>query len=286
MSSPDVPLNNSYDVTERSAHGLLENSAWGAPEPEGSVNAPSKGSEGEIYEGDISFHAPKTGFMNPMCSEALPFVSLAFRLRSHSWHTNVERLHAFVASQVACTLEDIQQYDYEPEQLTAFSYSLCLLLDEAVMSTPWGKRSHWSHNPLLSEFHQDTQGGEKIFKLLARLKQEPKRFQDSLEFIYICLCMGLRGKYALEAKGDEHLQRLTEELNVIISELRGPPPDLFPDTLHNVMSGKPRSRRIWPWWSPLLISAGLIAGLYGYYSYQLHLITIEVLHAFNALSFQ
>ncbi|WDY56611.1 type IVB secretion system protein IcmH/DotU [Pseudomonas sp. PSKL.D1] len=76
--------------------------------------------------------------------------------------------------------------------------------------------------------HGLPENGEKIFKLLTRLEQEPKRFQDSLEFIYICLCMGLRGKYALKAKGDEHLQAMTEELSVIISELRGPPPRPVP----------------------------------------------------------
>lgn len=77
------------------------------------------------------------------------------------------------------------------------SYGLCLFIDEAVMDRPWGKTSCWSQEPLLSIFHDETWGGEKVFTVLSRLMQEPKRYKDVLEFMYFALCLGLKGKYAI-----------------------------------------------------------------------------------------
>ncbi|MFJ2983188.1 MULTISPECIES: DotU family type IV/VI secretion system protein [unclassified Pseudomonas] len=54
------------------------------------------------------------------------------------------------------------------------------------------------------------------------MMQEPKRFKDVLEFMYYCVCLGLKGKYAIEPRGEESLQCLIMDLYAIIRELRGP----------------------------------------------------------------
>lgn len=234
------------------------------------------------YVPDPDFQV-RGAFENQMIDAVMPLFGLVIRLRKQENHRDIPFLYNAVYNQVNAILEEMRQYDYEPAQLQAHSYALCLYLDEAVMSTPWGKSSLWSQKPLLSVFHHETWGGEKIFTVLERLMQEPKRYQDPLEFIYMCLCLGLRGKYGIDPKGDEALQALILKLRDIIRELRGPLPGLFIDTQANVAPQDFRMRREWPWWSPLLASAIALAGLYGYYSYRLHLITSEVIESLNAI---
>lgn len=49
-------------------------------------------------------------------------------------------------------------------------------------------------------FHNEAWGGEKVFILLERLMREPKRYQDLLEFLYICFSLGFRGRYKVAAQ--------------------------------------------------------------------------------------
>ncbi|WP_312154360.1 type IVB secretion system protein IcmH/DotU [Pseudomonas sp.] len=235
-----------------------------------------------LYAADPQFQL-RGAFSNQMIDAAMPLFGLAMRLQTLDGHSDIAQLYKQVHNQINQILEEMRQHAYEPTQLLAYSYSLCLYLDETVMRTDWGKNSSWSQQPLLSDFHQETWGGEKFFTVLSRMMQEPRRFQDVLEFMYMCLCMGLMGKYAIDPKGDEAVQALIVKLHAIIRELRGPTPEFFADSSHNVAPRNFRMQRQWPWWSPLLISAMALAALYGFYSYRLQMITDEVLQSLNGI---
>ncbi|MGH8484241.1 MAG: type IVB secretion system protein IcmH/DotU [Pseudomonas sp.] len=234
------------------------------------------------YHSDPDFRL-RGGYANPMVDAAMPLFGLVMRLRTLDGLSNIDDVHTQVRNQVTTILEEMRQHTYEPGQLLAYSYALCLYLDESVMSRPWGKNSCWSHEPLLSVFHHETWGGEKFFTVLSRMMQEPQRYQDVLEFMYLCLCLGLKGKYAIAPKGDEALQALIDKLYQVIRELRGPVPEQICDPLANVAPSNFRMNRQWPWWSPLVISAVVMAAIYGVYSYRLHLVTTEVLQSLNGI---
>ncbi|AYG44699.1 DotU family type IV/VI secretion system protein [Pseudomonas sp. Leaf58] len=196
---------------------------------------------------------------------------------------NIQDVHQQVRNQIGNIQEEMRQHAYEPAQLLAYSYGLCLYIDEAVMDRPWGKNCCWSKEPLLSIFHDETWGGDKIFTVLSRLMQEPQRYQDVLEFMYLALCLGLKGKYAIAPKGDETLNALIKQLHGLIRKLRGPTPETVCDPYTNVAPRNYRVGRQWPWWSPLVISAVAMAVAYGIYSYRLHLITAEVVESLNSI---
>ncbi|MNO88301.1 hypothetical protein D3C76_797430 [compost metagenome] len=192
-------------------------------------------------------------------------------------------MHKTVQTQVSAIREEIHQHGYSTAHLELYSYALCLYLDEAVMSRPWGNNSCWSHEPLLSIFHDETHGGEKVFVLLERIMQTPKDFQDVLEFLYFCFCLGLKGKYALDPKGDEIINALISRMHKVIRELRGPAPEFLGDPYTNVVHRPHRMRWEWPWWSPLVISAIAMLCAYSYYSYRLDLLTAEVLESLERI---
>ena len=223
------------------------------------------------------------GYANPMLDAAVPLFGLVIRLRTLDALPNIKDVYQQVRNQIDTIRAQVRQHGYEHAQLLAYSYGLCLYIDEAVMERPWGKASCWSQEPLLSIFHDETWGGEKLFTVLARLMQEPKRYHDVLEFMYFALCLGLKGKYAIAPKGDESLNALIHKLHGIIRELRGPTPVHVCDPYTNVAPRNYRMNRQWPWWSPLAISAAAMAVAYSIYSYRLHLITTEVLASLNGI---
>ncbi|RCL28433.1 type VI secretion system protein [Pseudomonas sp. AFG_SD02_1510_Pfu_092] len=236
----------------------------------------------EGYPADPEFRL-RGGYDNLMLDAAAPLFGLVIRLRTLDELPNIKDVHQKVRNQIENIQEEIHQHGYEPAQALAYSYALCLYIDEAVMERPWGKNSCWSQEPLLSIFHDETWGGEKFFTVLARLMHEPARYQDVLEFMYFALCLGLKGKYAIAPKGEETLKALIHQLHGMLRELRGPTPEEVCDPYSNVAPRNFRMSRIWPWWSPLLISVVAMAVAYGIYSYRLHLITTEVLESLNTI---
>ncbi len=226
----------------------------------------------------------RTGFMNPMCEAAMPLFGLALRLETLDGHQDVEELHRRVRMRVSEIIDQMEEKRcYDQVVLSIYSYALCQYIDETVMKTAWGRNSMWIQYPLLSIFHNDTLAGKKIFTLIARMREDSKRFQDVLEFIYLCFCMGLKGKYGIVSNGDEAIQKLIVELHDVIRELRGPLPEHIGNPLANVAPHNFRMRHIWPWWSPLVVSALAMSVMYSIYSYQLHLITTEVLESLNSI---
>jgi len=234
------------------------------------------------YPADPDFQLRGT-FQNPMIDAAMPLFGLVMRLRTLDSLPNIQEVHQQVRTQVDNIVEEMRLRGYESAQLLAYSYALCLYLDEAVMSRPWGRNSCWSQESLLSIFHHETWGGEKIYTVLSRLMQEPQRYIDVLEFLYLCLGLGLKGKYCLAPKVDEAVNALLQQIYTLIREVRGPVPEQVCEPLANVAPSHFRMRRQWPWWSPLLISVVAMAVVYGIYSYRLHLLTTEVLESLNGI---
>ncbi|MBF8720372.1 DotU family type IV/VI secretion system protein [Pseudomonas guariconensis] len=270
---------HTLDMTGPGMQTQLDRPDTGSGIAPGLVSTPRHSVE-DIADPDFQLRG---GFSNPMVDAAMPLLGLAIRLRTLDRHDDIAGLRNDVHNQVAIVLEEMSQHAYEPAHLLAYSYALCLYLDESVMGTPWGKSSVWSQRTLLSDFHQETWGGEKFFTVLSRMMQEAQRYQDVLEFMYLCLCIGLKGKYGAAPKGDQALQALITQLHRLIRELRGPTPESLSDPLSNVAPRNFRMKRQWPWWSPLLISAVVIGMMYGYYSYRLHLVTREVLESLNGI---
>lgn len=100
-------------------------------------------------------------------------------------------------------------------------YCLCTSLDEAVALTSWGQGSIWAGNGLLVAFHNETNGGEKFFQLMATLLPQPGRHIDLLELIYFCLLLGFGGRYRVMENGIYRLEILTQRLAQQIRGVRG-----------------------------------------------------------------
>lgn len=157
-----------------------------------------------------------TAGINPLVAAASTLLALINQLRGTAQQGDVNLLRTQIMHAIRAFERDAQGAGVSREMTLTGRYILCAALDETVLGTPWGSNSFWSSHSLLSTFHNETWGGEKVFILLERFSQAPAAHLDMLELIYLCLSLGFRGKYMIMQGGAEHLEtvrlRLYEQI--------------------------------------------------------------------------
>ena len=159
--------------------------------------------------------------LNPLVDSAVVLLTLAAQLRNTPSHPDVAGLREHVMQQIRIFEQNSRSAGVTPETALTARYTLCTLLDETVLGTPWGSESVWSTQSLLSTFHKETWGGEKFFMILDRMMQEPTSNIDMLELMYICLSLGFEGKYAVLEQGRSKLTETMDNLFRTIRMQRG-----------------------------------------------------------------
>ena len=205
---------------------------------------------------------PLRNTLNPLLNAAAEQISLLAELR----HTpRMEKVVEFRQNLIAGLRRfdaDARGANLAPEVVVSARYVLCAALDEAILNTPWGERSGWARASLLSLFHNETFGGEKVFQILDRVQQRPGTYLDLLEFIQVCLSLGFAGKYKLDPRGGEQLERLRENLYRVIRQQRGEPErELSPRWQAATSQGQGLDRRI-PFWVIGSVSLALLLLVY------------------------
>jgi type VI secretion system protein ImpK len=158
---------------------------------------------------------------NRLVDVAGTLLSLVGQLRGTASQPDIDTLRAYVEQEVRSFDNAARAEGADAETVATARYVLCTMLDETVLSTPWGNESMWSEQTLLAKFHREAWGGEKFFSILDYLLQESHRHIDLLELIYLCLAMGFEGKYQAEDQGNSKLQSLQENLFYTIRDIRG-----------------------------------------------------------------
>jgi type VI secretion system protein ImpK len=161
------------------------------------------------------------GGLNPLIAAANPLLDLVPQLRSTLQHADASGLRDYLAQHIKTFESRAKAAGVAPEKVIAARYALCTLLDETASSTPWGGSGVWAKHSLLVMFHSEAWGGEKFFQLLAKLAENPAGNRDLLEFMYVCLSLGLEGRYRVIDNGKAQLDALTERLAQMLRKERG-----------------------------------------------------------------
>jgi len=134
------------------------------------------------------------------------------------------------------------------EVVLAARYALCAVLDEAVLSTPWGAQSEWAQQTLLVALHREAWGGEKFFEMLDRIAPDPARHIDLIELLYLCLAMGFAGKYQVLERGHARLADAQHDLFTKIRSFRGAAPTELSIRWQGLTDRRNPLIRYVPWW--------------------------------------
>ncbi|MBY6034578.1 type IVB secretion system protein IcmH/DotU [Marinobacter daepoensis] len=204
---------------------------------------------------------------NRLIDAATPLLGLVIRVRRLADFREVESLYQQVVDEVAAVDRELVEQGYERPTVVAYRYVLCSFIDEAVLGTDWGAHSVWSQHSLLSRFHNETWGGEKVFAILARMEKEPARYRDMLEFIYLCLCLGFEGRYKVMENGRDEYEQVVRGLYDQLRDLRGDR-DSRPlaDATENLMPARNRLRNGLPLWGIGGLFLVAMVGIYSLYN--------------------
>lgn len=108
------------------------------------------------------------------------------------------------------------------------SYGICCLLDDIVQNTPWGKESGWLQQSMLMQYHKENVGGSDFFGYLQQMERDPNVNFHVLEFYYLVLKMGFKGRYRHIPNGFNELAQIADRVYLIISRRQGMVEELSP----------------------------------------------------------
>ena len=207
---------------------------------------------------------------NPLVAASALLLSEVVRLKTHASAENFDALNERLNVAIKLFEHRALQEGVEGGQVMAARYVLCTVVDEAVVTTPWGNESAWSQMSLLSTFHNETFGGEKFFQLLEHLSRNPVKHLAMLELMYICLSLGFEGKYRVLPRGMLELEAIRDSLYRQIRQLRGDIPRELSPHWEGLKDGRRRLVRIVPGWLVAVATVAGLALLYAGFSWVLH----------------
>ena len=198
--------------------------------------------------------APDTG-LNPLVALAHRLLLVVTQLRSVRHVADPAALRNALAQSVRDFAAQAASAGIAPERVMAARYVLCTMVDEAAADTPWGGSGVWAQNSLLTMFHNEAWGGEKVFQLMARLAEKPEANRDLLELIYCALALGFEGRYRVIDNGRAQLEAVRDKLAQILRQQRG---DHSPALAQNWL-GQTTKRNVALSWLPLAATAAVAA---------------------------
>lgn len=220
---------------------------------------------------------------NPLIDAATPLLGLSLRVRQLAQCENIEAIYEQTIEEIKTIEIELTEQGFEHAVLMAYRYILCTFLDEAVMGTEWGASTVWAEHSMLSRFHNETWGGEKVFTILKRLEADPQQYKPLLEFIYQCLVLGFEGKYRVIESGKLERQKVITHLHKLINQGQEVDATLLTSATDHVVRSKYKLSKQLPLWS---IFAGFVllwAGTFLGYSYLLHVKTSDVIEQLNQI---
>ncbi|WP_372574348.1 type VI secretion system protein TssL, long form [Ruegeria jejuensis] len=160
-------------------------------------------------------------------AEAAPLLNLAHALRKRELTPDLSQLRRETIAAVKDYEKRLGAAGIVPLQARAAHYVVCATLDDVIRNRPWGEG--WAIEGLVSTFHHDVTGGDKVFELLRRFQQEPGTYRDILMLIYLCLSLGFEGRTRVSARGGLELAQIRDNLyRVLRQHFDGTERDLSP----------------------------------------------------------
>jgi type VI secretion system protein ImpK len=148
----------------------------------------------------------------PLGTAAMPLLAVIVSLRRSDPPRDLFALRQHLAAAIGRFERSAIDAGCLADHVVAARYMLCSALDEAVATAPWGSGGEWSKYSLLAQFHNETWGGEKVFMLLDRIRQDPQRYHDLLEVGAYLLALGFEGKYRVINNGRVLLEEIRSDL--------------------------------------------------------------------------
>ncbi len=176
---------------------------------EGGSQAPPRGWSvaSLVQDFDLGGHGVPT-----VVKSGAPLLNLAHALRHAETHPDIEELRRTAIEAISRYERDLAAARISPERARAAHYVVCATVDDVILSRTWGARAGWARSGLVSTFHMDVTGGDRVFDLLDHFHQSPGANKDLLLLIYLCLSLAFEGRTRVSDRGALELGRIRDSL--------------------------------------------------------------------------
>lgn len=195
---------------------------------------------------------------SPIVSAAAPLLALLGALRNVATVPDVAALRARTILEVQRYEQRLRDAKLSIELIRISHYVVCASLDDVVQNTPWGSQGSWADASLVATFHQEVRSGDRFFDLLTRLCRTPGKFLPTIELMYLCMSLGMQGRYRLSPRGTAELDRVREETYLVILRQRGAAEPALSLHWRGVSAPYRRLRLELPVWLTALAALGLL----------------------------
>jgi type VI secretion system protein ImpK len=153
-----------------------------------------------------------------------------------------------------------KEADIAMESLRPAHYVLCASIDDVVVNTPWGAASPWATRTLVATFHPHARGTDEVFDQLQNMEKTPGRFVANIELIYLCLSLGLMGRYR-QTGGATELEQIRAAAYAVITAQREAADEALSPRWRGVAAAYQPAKRSLPVWLALVIAVAVCGGL-------------------------
>lgn len=219
--------------------------------------------------GQLQSAAPVSGMENPLLGAARELIQVMAQLTTQTESRDALSFRDWAVQQIQRFEHQCMHMDVNEEARFYARYVLCTVLDELVIKTPWGSDGIWIRQSLLSQFHSETNGGERFFQLLEYLQQSPARNVHQLELMYVCMGLGFEGKFKLDQRGYVQLDSIRDNLYHLIRMQKGEPERDLSPRWQRVTQRRNKLANYFPWWVVAAVIGVIMLGTYSGFSWLL-----------------
>jgi len=170
--------------------------------------------------GSAGFEDVRRAGLSPIMAAAAPLLSLLARLRNVLSVPDPGALRDRTVDEIRRFEQALRDQNLPMDLVRASHYALCASLDDVVRNTPWGSQGVWADTSLVAAFHGEVRSGERFFDVLGQLCRQQGRFLPVIELMYVCMSLGMQGRYRLSPRGPAELDRVREETYAVIMRQR------------------------------------------------------------------
>jgi len=158
---------------------------------------------------------------NPLTAAATPLLAVVNALRTAEGLGDVQALRQSIIDELNRFQQSAREKGAPDEEVRHAHYALCALIDEVVLSTPWGSKSSWPKQSLVATFHNEVVSGDRLLEIAEALEARPNRSPNLLELIYLCLSFGFEGRLRFDSQGASRLFQMRERIYNALRQVRG-----------------------------------------------------------------
>ena len=218
----------------------------------------------------IDFEAVPPVGASPILAAATPLLALLARLRNVLTLPDPGALRERAVEEIRRFEQTLRTQAVPLDLIRPAHYALCASLDDVVRNTPWGSQGPWADTSLVAAFHGEVRSGDRFFDVLAQLCREQGKFLPVIELMYVCMSLGMQGRYRLSPRGPAELDRVREETYALLMRLRRPAERALSIHWRGVSAPYRPLRAILPVWVAAMGAVGLLALFYVLLTFRLN----------------